>query len=100
MSVMSVQRPAVNVGFGSAKFIASPKTAELPQLTAFLTVSCYSAFCRFRHISWREVVRNVILFLFWSTEVPRGTMHGIDFTLPSQQFPLTCICYFFRNYLE
>jgi len=56
MSVMSVQRPAVNVGFGSAKFIASPKTAELPQLTAFLTVSCYSAFCRFRHISWREVV--------------------------------------------
>lgn len=56
MSVMSVQRPVVNVGFSSAKFIASPKTAELPKLTAFLTVSCYSAFCKLRHISWREVV--------------------------------------------
>lgn len=56
MSVVSVQRPVVNVGFGSVKFIASPKTAELPKLTAFLTVSWYSAFCRLSHISWREVV--------------------------------------------
>lgn len=56
MSMMSVQRLVVNVGFGSAKFIASPKTAEKPKLTEFLTVCCYSAFCRIVHISWGEVV--------------------------------------------
>lgn len=33
MSVMSVQRLEVTVGFGFSKFIASPKTAEQPKLT-------------------------------------------------------------------
>lgn len=33
MSMMSVQRLVVKVGFGFAKFIASPKTAEQPKLT-------------------------------------------------------------------
>lgn len=35
MSVVSVQRLVVNGGFGFAKFIVSPKTAEQPKLTDF-----------------------------------------------------------------